>query len=332
MVDSLSSLIRPHRGPVLPALERLAPPPPDNLVAAEIEARTAPGDIVVELHGRGGWVARSAINRLRRVLDLESSALTRLVSEVVLRPPDLRHLDAALNAMAVQPRGNVGLRAAINEWFTSKCHTCGRPVVVEEFIWEGDAPVPARMSYRCTSCKNSEQGRLVPVDKDDLELVRDIDAQKAFDQLLLRFPPPANERDDLAEQVLDIYTPRQLNAIAAITDRIDRDLRPDSIAAALRLAVVHLALPASRLNSYPGRVAALRISGGRVRRTNDRQWRERNPWLLFEEGYRNVRAFVQRLESQTTGQTQARLGRDLSHAPGRLVERGRPSGECPPTG
>jgi hypothetical protein len=216
MVDSLSSLIRPHRGPVLPALERLAPSPPDTLSAAEIAAHSTPGDIVIELHGRGGWVARSAINRLRRVLDLESSALTRLVAEVVLRPPDLRHLDAALNAMAVQPRGNVGLSAAINEWFTSTCQACGRPVVVEEFIWEGDAPLPARKSYRCTSCKSSEQGRLVPVDQDDIELATEIDARKAWDQLLLRFPPSAREGDDLAEQVLDIYTPRTINAIAAI--------------------------------------------------------------------------------------------------------------------
>ncbi|MEA2621202.1 MAG: hypothetical protein QOH61_112 [Chloroflexota bacterium] len=312
MAEPLSSLIRPHRGPVFPALERLAPPPPENVVAAEIEARSAPGDIVVELHGRGAWVARSAINRLRRVFDLESSALTRLVSEVVLRPPDLRHFDAALNAMAMQPSGNVGLRAAINEWFTSRCAQCGRPVVVEEFIWEGDAPAPSRKSYRCTACKSGDAGRLVPVDAEDLELAADVDTRRAWEALLARFPPRLADEDDLPDQVLELYTPRTLNAIAAITDRIERDLRPDSIAAALRLAVVHMALPASRLNSYPGRVAALRITGGRVRRTQDRQWRERNPWLVFEEGCRTVRAFVQRLESQTTGQTQARLGRDVA--------------------
>jgi hypothetical protein len=312
MADPLSSMIRLHRGPVLPALERLAPPPPENLVAAEIDARSSPGDIVVELHGRGGWVARSAINRLRRTFDLESSALTRLVSEVVLRPPDVRHLDAAMNAMAMQPRGNVGLRAAINEWFTTRCQQCGRQVVVEEFIWEGDSDRPARKSYRCTSCRN-DAGRLVPVDRDDLERFADTDAQKARESLLLRFPPPTGADDDLVDQVLDLYTPRTLNAMASITDRIDRDLRPDSIAAALRLAVVHMALPSSRLNSYPGRVASLRISHGRIRRTADRQWRERNPWLVFEEGCRTVRSFVQRLDSQSTGQTQARLGRDIAN-------------------
>ncbi|MGZ6272643.1 MAG: hypothetical protein ACXWPJ_11330, partial [Candidatus Limnocylindrales bacterium] len=99
MAEPLSSLIRPELGPSLPSFTRLAPPPPANLVAAELEARSGPGDIVIDLHGRGGWVARAAIGRLRRTLDFETVALTRLLGEVVLRPPDLRHFDAAINAL-----------------------------------------------------------------------------------------------------------------------------------------------------------------------------------------------------------------------------------------
>jgi len=309
MAEPLSSLIRPHRGPVLPALERLAPPPPDNLVAAEIDARTSPGDIIVELHGRGGWVARSAVNRLRRVYDMEASALTRLVAEIVLRPPDLRHLDAALNALAVQPRGNVGLRDAINDPFTSSCANCGRPVIVEEFIWDGDVPAPSRKSYRCTSCRAGE-ARLVPVTREDVERAQQTDDTVASAALRRRFPTPDPDHT-LPDQLLDLYTPRTLVAIQGIVERIESDLRAQSIQAALRLALVHILLPSSRLNSYPRRVAALRISAGRVRPPGDRQWRERNPWLLFEEGCRVVRGFAQRLEGAATGHIQARVGTDL---------------------
>jgi len=45
MADPLSSLIRPNLGPQLPAFERFAPPPPDNVVAAELAAGT-------RVHGR----------------------------------------------------------------------------------------------------------------------------------------------------------------------------------------------------------------------------------------------------------------------------------------
>ena len=60
----------------LPVLDRLAPAPPVGLVVARIDAHTGPGDIVVDPFGRGGWIARSGLDRQRRVASLESSPLT----------------------------------------------------------------------------------------------------------------------------------------------------------------------------------------------------------------------------------------------------------------
>ena len=56
-------LARAEPGFTLPAFERLATPPPPDLAAARLEANSAPGDIVADLHGRGGWVARAAVDR-----------------------------------------------------------------------------------------------------------------------------------------------------------------------------------------------------------------------------------------------------------------------------
>ena len=41
------------------------------------------------------------------------------------------------------------------------------------------------------------------------------------------------------------------------------------------------------------------------------QWRERNPWLAFEDAFRGVRGFIQRLDGGSLGPVQARLGEDL---------------------
>ena len=59
--------------------------------------------------------------------------------------------------------------------------------------------------------------------------------------------------------------------------------------------------------------AALKVTGGHVRLPSSTadQWRERNPWLAFEDGFRLVRGFVQRLEGGAIGPLQARLGEDL---------------------
>src|SRR5215212_10820759 len=128
-------LSRGEPGFTLPAFDRLAPPPPPDLLTARLEANSAPGDIVADLHGRGGWVARAAIDRQRRAFTLEGSPLTRLLAELVLRPPDLRHLDAAFSALSASPRGESSLKLSIGELFSTRCATCGRVVTADEFTW-----------------------------------------------------------------------------------------------------------------------------------------------------------------------------------------------------
>jgi len=300
------------RGPRLPALERLSPVPDLGVLEAEIEARTKAGDVVLELHGRGGWVTRGAIDALRRCFTIETTALTRLVAEIVLRPPDLRHFDAAVSGIAVDARGmEGGLRAAIEANYASRCPGCGNTVTVSEFIWEADAGDPSRRTFSCSRCreKNRAETRPIAVEPDDLYRARSVDASGAREMLRARFPAPVPGHP-LPEELIDLYPPRAQIALAAILERIETELRAPAVQAALRLAVVHMALSISRLNGYPGRVASVRISGGHVRGSSSRQWRERNVWAAFEEGTRVVREFVQAIETDG-GRTPARIGPDL---------------------
>ncbi|HEY8817720.1 MAG TPA: hypothetical protein VIM25_02730, partial [Candidatus Limnocylindrales bacterium] len=92
---------------------------------------------------------------------------------------------------------------------------------------------------------------------------------------------------------------------------IEGDLRAAPLLAALRLALLHAILPASRLATQSGRASTLRVSSGHVRPGTGTQFRERNPWNAFEDSFRTVRGFVQRLEGGTAGPVQARLGEDL---------------------
>lgn len=293
--------------------QRLAPPP-DDLVAAHIEARTSPGDIVIDLHGRGGWIARSAIDRQRRAYTYEAGALGQLLAEIVLRPPDLRHLDATLNSLSAQGHGQIGLRQAIDQWYTSRCPGCGRQVVVDEFLWSTDEPAPLRKSYRCTVCRNRSGGgeqRDAPTDADDAERATALPADGRYREALRSRFPPLDAQPDLPDQLLALYTPRNLFALDALVRGVERELRAPSIQAALRLALVHTLLPASRLGSDPGRVAALPIRAGRVGTPAAGRWRERNPWRLFETGCRLVRAYSLRVSANADRAAQARFGDDL---------------------
>ena len=325
-------LSRAEPGFTMPAFERLAPPPPPDLVVARLEAATAPGDIVADLHGRGGWIARAAIDRQRRAITLESSPLTRLLAEIVLRPPDLRHLDAAFSALSASPRGESSLKLSIGAMFATRCVTCERNLIADELTWAteaagdpdahgrslpGDAPAEPRVvrkSYRCSLCRDQRGGleqRQAPADDADrARAASDVGAAAVRRSLRERFPAP-DGAEGLPDAILDLHTDRQLVGLAAILDRIEGDLRAAPVESALRLAFLHAVLPGSRLGAGPGRIPGLRIGGGVVRSPIPDPFRERNPWLAFEEGFRVVRAFVQRIESGAVGPLDARLGSDL---------------------
>jgi hypothetical protein len=113
----------------------------------------------------------------------------------------------------------------------------------------------------------------------------------AYQELRARFPV-LDGRDDLVEELLDLYTPRNLYATHAILTKIDAELRDPAIAAVMKIALAACLLPASRLNGYPGRVASLRISGGHVRQPASRHQREVNVWQAFDEAYQNVRSAI----------------------------------------
>jgi hypothetical protein len=324
-------LARADPGYSLPVLERLAPPPAPELVTATIDRLSGPGDVVVDLHARGGWVARAAIDGQRRAISIETLPLTRLLADLVLRPPDVRHVDAAFQAMSASPRGETSLRLAIADMYASRCASCGRQLTIDEVIWEespdGNGPRPVAKHYRCAVCRDQQGGgeqRQAPLDDADLGRTTNLPGADAVRATLVdRFPVPEGA-EGLAGELLDLHTDRQLVALAAILERIEVDLRAAPIEAALRLAFLHAVLPSSRLHAHPGRVGTLRIAGGHVRPPTSGQWRERNPWLAFEDGIRLVRGFIQRLEGGPIGSLQARIGddiRSLADGPASVVLR-----------
>jgi hypothetical protein len=179
----------------LPAFDRLAPAPSGALLAARIEAHTGPGDIVVDLAGRGGWVARAALDRQRRAVSIESTPLTRMLAEVVLRPPDVRHLDAAFQGMSASPRRETSLKVSVGDLFATRCATCGRMLVADEFTWSGEDDGTARAvirHYRCTVCRDQRGGseqRQAPLEPDDVaRSTADADLEAARSWARERFP------------------------------------------------------------------------------------------------------------------------------------------------
>ena len=198
-----------------------------------------------------------------------------MLAEVVLRPPDVRHLDAAFQGLAASPRRESSLKVSIGDLFATRCATCSRSLVIDEIIWAVDDEAaiagrirPVTRHYRCAVCRDQRGGteqRQAPLDADDLRrATAEVGAAAMRSSLLARFPEiPGAET--LPDELLDLHTDRQLVGLGAILERIEIDLRAAPVMAALRLALLHAILPASRLGTGPGRRTTLRVASGHVR-------------------------------------------------------------------
>jgi hypothetical protein len=377
----LDHVVLPRRLPGLALLERYFPSPADNQLDAELTAFGRAGDTVLDPWAGTGWTARRAIAHGMRVVAADPSPFAQLAGQAFLLAPEPIALDAAFAQLAASRRVDVPLRQHLEELYATRCSTCRRPVVGEQFIWPRDGDAPGRKVYHCPNCDVSVGGpqeRVAPIDDADLAKLgidRPIDPESVlpvgdpsadveddlppapigltaepdpeddpaapigeaggppslapatpdpptgslrsgrpryastvhpdpaappasdvrqslhYQQLRDRFPV-LDGRTELVDELLDLYTPRNLYALQTIANKIDAEFREPSLAAVFRLALAACLLPGSRLNGYPGRVASLRISGGHVRQPASRHQREVNVWRLFEAAVHDVRTAI----------------------------------------
>ncbi|MGH2356382.1 MAG: hypothetical protein ACRDGJ_00030 [Candidatus Limnocylindria bacterium] len=205
----LGHVVLPRRLPGLALLERYYPSPADNLIDAELAAFAATGDTVLDPWAGTGWTARRAVAHGMRAVAADPSPFAQLAAIAFLTAPDSGTLDAAFGQLASSQRVDVPLRQHIEELYASRCGSCRRPVVGDQFIWPRDGDAPGRKVYGCASCDAAIGGppeRVAPVD--------DVDLAK------LGIERDAVDRDAAEEEV------DALDALAAPASEVEDDLPP----------------------------------------------------------------------------------------------------------
>jgi hypothetical protein len=386
----LDHVVLPRRLPGLALLERYFPSPADNQLDAELASFARAGDTILDPWAGTGWTARRAVAGGMRAVASDPSPFAQMAGQAFLLAPDSGAIEAAFGQLSASRRVDVPLRQHIEELYATRCATCRRPVVGDQFIWPRDADAPGRKIYRCTNCELSIGGpieRVAAVDEIDLAklgIERPAEPEEPAEAVTLERPPADADADDdlppapvglttaasldddparpigeageppppppvapdaptgpapdrprfastvmpepappqltatdvrqgahyqqlqdrfpvldgrteLVDELLELYTARNLYALQTIANKIDAELRDPALAAVFRLALAGCLLPASRLNGYPGRVASLRISGGHVRHPASRYQREANVWRLFEAAVQDVRIAISAL-------------------------------------
>jgi len=263
-------------------LERYLQSLPDNVVEAYVAASTTPGELILDALAERGTILLTAAARGRRGIAGNFNPINTLLVEGLLTLPPPDEIDAATTRLGDSPKRGVPLREHIRSLYASTCHACSQPVTVDLFLWDGEADKPVEKYYHCPHCATDGQ---FPVQEADLATLDRIDRQGVhYWYLLERLAQPHQPERKLAQELLELYTPRNLYALTDISMKIETLFSSSPLHSALQLILLACLDTCSKLSASPlPRPTALRLHP-------PSKFVERNVWHAFEEAYRQVRS------------------------------------------
>ncbi len=265
-------------------LQRFLQPLPADVLGRYIAAYTTPGELVLDPMAQTTTLPETAAQQTRKAIAANFNPIDTLVVEAMLTLPSPEEIDAATMQLGDSPKRGVPLRDHINQLYESSCRRCSNPVFVERFVWDGEKDRPVEKYYRCPRC---ETEGLFPTDDSDLALLRGIESQGVhYWYLLDRLAQPHDPERRLAEELLGLYTPRSLYALADISMKMESLFAEPPLRLALQLILLHCLDTCNKLASGPApRSTTLRLHPPST-------FVESNVWVAFEEAYRLVRGLA----------------------------------------
>jgi hypothetical protein len=262
-------------------LERYLQPLPRNVVARYVAACTNPGDLVMDPLPQRGTLLVEAAATGRRGIAASFNPVRTLLVHGILTLPSPHDIDAATMRLGDSLKRGIPLREHVNQLYASSCHHCARPLVVDYFLWDGEDGRPVEKYYHCTHC--DAEGRF-PVEDADLTVLDSVEKQGVhYWYLLERLAQPHEPERKLAEELLNLYTPRNLYALTDLSMKIETLFVDSPLQNALQLILVQCFDTCSKLGASPlPRPTALHLRP-------PTRFVERNVWHAFEEAYQLVR-------------------------------------------
>jgi hypothetical protein len=264
--------------PAAEFLPRLRWPVPAGVGRTYVSAYARPGERVLVPYCQGPGLVREILAAGRVPLALNFDPLLVLLSQVALDPPPPRELDAAVARLGDSLKRGVPLRRYLGDLYATTCPACLRPAVADYFIWDRDLAEPVAKYVRCPSC--AWDGRTA-VDVEDRERLAGVEPRGVHYHYLLDRIAPEGGRGlprPRLEQLLELYSPRNLYALAELTIKIDSLFVAGPLRRALSLLLVDCLDRCSSLAPLPGSDRRRE----RLRLARPSRYLERNAWLAFE--------------------------------------------------
>ena len=248
-------------------------PIPSAVVRTYVEAYTRPGDLVVDPFCEGPTVLRQAVGTGRRALGSSFNPLAVMAARLALVPPARRHLDAAVTRLGAAPRMGVPFHEHIERLYAVPCPGCGRSSPADAFTWDRDSAAILRVSWRCRHCGHqAAPPSLGDEDARDETVVGrgGLHYWHAVD----RIAPAGDPLRERAQQLLELYTPRNLYALSSLLIKIESLFADDETQHILKLLLLSCLDTCSSLYSPES-------SSVRHRLRTPAHFLERNVWRAF---------------------------------------------------
>ncbi|MEJ2210435.1 MAG: hypothetical protein P8129_15560 [Anaerolineae bacterium] len=269
-------------------LPRLRWPVATGVGGTYVHAYARPGERVLVPYCQGPDLVREILDAGRVPLALNFDPLLVLLGQVALNPPPPRELDAAVARLGDSLKRGVPLRRYLGDLYATTCPACLRPAVADYFIWDRDLAEPVAKYVRCPAC--AWDGRTA-VDVEDRERLAGVEPRGMhYHYLLDRIAPEGGgglPRPRL-EQLLELYSARNLYALAELTIKIDSLFAPGPLRRALDLLLADCLDRCSSLAPLPN--SSRRRE--RLRLARPSRYLERNAWLAFEDAAARLRSLV----------------------------------------
>lgn len=265
-------------------IPRLRWPIPAGVARTYVEAYTDPGEVVLVPFSQGPSAVREILAAGRRVVAANFDPALMLMVQTLLAAPPIRELDAAVARLGDSSKQGMPLRHYLAELYTSTCPACQRSAVVDYFIWDREQGAPVAKRLRCPAC--AWDGRTV-VDEEDRQRLDEVPSQGMhYHYVLDRIAPQpgAEALRPRLEFLLELYTPRNLYALAELTLKIESLFPEGPVRRALKVLLLDCLERCSSLSSLPG---SKRRQRGLAR---PGRFLERNVWRAFEEAVGRLQA------------------------------------------
>lgn len=264
-------------------LARYLQPMPAGVATAYIRAWTEPGQIVLDAFCQDATVLSESVQSGRRAIAVSFNPLMVLAVRSYLTWPDSRQLDSAFTRLGDSLKLATRLREHLDALYSTPCPWCQRPIVADYFVWDREQDKPVEKSCRCPFCKREG---LAVVEPADLEALAHIE-KRGFHYwyILDRVAPRGEDSREHAQRLLDLYTPRNLYALASLLIKIETLFPQAPLQDAFKLILLACLDSCSSLYSVEDRTRPHRLHP-------PARFLELNVWRAFEFAYQETRRWL----------------------------------------